>query len=266
MFRNTVKKYPNLVALAVKRVNTENPQPKRTGFLSRFQKSTDPNAKVWLGWSYADYYRDVIKFAKTLVALKITQKKSLNIIGFNAPEWAIAFYGSIVANVLPVGIYTTNTPDACHYISDHSEAEVVVAENQAQLEKYLSIWDKLPQLRYVVVWAKREGKIDYSKVPEERRAQVLPFWTTNLPDNKCIVGFIDLFMTIDIDPNANESERKVKEYYYEKEVNKRMDSQKPGSCATLVYTSGTTGSPKGVMLSHDNYSWLADQLKKDYNA
>ena len=53
----------------------------------------------------------------------------MNIIGFNAPEWSISFYGSITANILPVGIYTTNTPEACYYISNHSEAEVLIAEN-----------------------------------------------------------------------------------------------------------------------------------------
>ncbi len=85
--------------------------------------------KKWKFWTYCKYYRDSRKFSKTLIALKITQLKAVNIIGFNAPEWAISFYGSIMANILPVGIYTTNTPEACYYITDHSEAEVLIAEN-----------------------------------------------------------------------------------------------------------------------------------------
>jgi len=80
-------------------------------------------------WTYKDYYRDSIRFGKTLLALKITQMKAINIIGFNAPEWAISFYGAIMANILPVGIYTSNTAESCFYITDHSEAEVLIADN-----------------------------------------------------------------------------------------------------------------------------------------
>ena len=101
--------YPDNIAMAVKRGKGEE--------------------KKWKTWTYCKYYRDSRKFSKTLIALKITQLKAVNIIGFNAPEWAISFYGSIMANILPVGIYTTNTPEACYYITDHSEAEVLIAEN-----------------------------------------------------------------------------------------------------------------------------------------
>ena len=42
---------------------------------------------------------------------------------------------------MPVGVYTTNAPEACKYVAEHSDAEVVIAENRAHLAKYLEVWD-----------------------------------------------------------------------------------------------------------------------------
>ena len=52
-------------------------------------------------------------FAKSLHALGIDSWKSVNIMGFNSPEWAIAFYGSIFHNNIVSGVYTTNGAQAC---------------------------------------------------------------------------------------------------------------------------------------------------------
>ena len=73
---------------------------------------------------------NVLNFARALIYLKISTMKASNIIGFNSRSWFVAFYGSIYAKVLPVGVYSTNGPDACKYIADHSEAEVIIAENK----------------------------------------------------------------------------------------------------------------------------------------
>lgn len=48
--------------------------------------------------------------------------------GFNCPEWAIAFFGSIMHNQCVSGVYTTNGDDACRYQAEHSEAQVVVVD------------------------------------------------------------------------------------------------------------------------------------------
>ena len=93
-----------------------------------------------------------MKFACSLVHLNISQRASVNIIGFNAPEWAIAFFGSMFGNYIPSGVYPTNGPDACFYQADHSEAEVIVVENQEHLEKYLKIIDRLPKVKKIVVY------------------------------------------------------------------------------------------------------------------
>lgn len=64
-------------------------------------------------WTYKQYYDDSCLFAKGLISLGVTKCKAVNIIGFNAPEWCISFFGSIFANNLPVGVYTTNGAEAC---------------------------------------------------------------------------------------------------------------------------------------------------------
>lgn len=45
----------------------------------------------------------------------------------------------------------------------------------------------------------------------------------------------------------------------------RLNEPKPGNCCTFIYTSGTTGAPKAVMISHDNYTWIADATIKKFN-
>lgn len=91
-------------------------------------------------------------FGNGLISLGVNEFRAVNIIGFNHPSWNIAFYGSIFGKYMPVGVYTTNGPDACKYVAEHSDAEVVVVENRVHLAKYLKVWDDLPLLKYVIVY------------------------------------------------------------------------------------------------------------------
>ena len=63
----------------------------------------------------------------------------MNIIGFNSPEWFMADIGCIMAGGVAAGIYTSNNPEACHYVAEHSEAAVVVCEGREQLGKFQEI-------------------------------------------------------------------------------------------------------------------------------
>lgn len=74
---------------------------------------------IWHTRTYREYYDEVIQFGKALISSQL-YLKAVNIIGFNAPEWNIAFFGSIFARCLPVGIYTTNHQTVCEYIGRHS--------------------------------------------------------------------------------------------------------------------------------------------------
>ena len=76
--------------------------------------------------------------------------------------------GSILGGYLPIGIYTTNGPDACGYIAKHSECKVVVVENEAHLEKYGKIIDEIPFIQYYVIY---DGKVP-SNLPEKMKGKV----------------------------------------------------------------------------------------------
>lgn len=92
-------------------------------------------------------------FAKALQKLGINERKAVNISGFNAPEWTIAFIGSICNNNIGCGVYTTNSPEQCLFLADNSEAEIIVLDSVEQLVKYNSLIDKLPKVKaFVMYW------------------------------------------------------------------------------------------------------------------
>ena len=85
--------------------------------------------KKWVSWNYIQFYEEGRAFARALISLGIEQKTSVNIIGFNAPEWMIGFWGSLFGGYLPVGVYTTNNEGTCLHMLKDSNCQVVIAEN-----------------------------------------------------------------------------------------------------------------------------------------
>eukprot|EP00286_Rhodomonas_abbreviata_P009826 CAMPEP_0181342300 /NCGR_PEP_ID=MMETSP1101-20121128/30920_1 /TAXON_ID=46948 /ORGANISM="Rhodomonas abbreviata, Strain Caron Lab Isolate" /LENGTH=142 /DNA_ID=CAMNT_0023453735 /DNA_START=9 /DNA_END=434 /DNA_ORIENTATION=+ len=106
-FKNTVEKHGTCNALAS-------------------QEKVDGVLTPWKFWTYNEYWRDCEAFAKALIHLKVDTHKIVNILGFNAPAWLIAANGATLAGCIGAGIYMTNAPEACHYVTEHSKAEVVV--------------------------------------------------------------------------------------------------------------------------------------------
>lgn len=113
-------------------------------------------------YSYKDYYGESMKFglvggrtrrfAKSLLKLGLKPHDVCAMIGFNSPEYYFSLQGTWMAGCVTAGIYTTNSPEACEYVLQHSEAKVCVCQSGKSAKKIISLRDSLPQLKAIVVY------------------------------------------------------------------------------------------------------------------
>ncbi|XP_046814921.1 very long-chain-fatty-acid--CoA ligase bubblegum isoform X1 [Vespa crabro] len=164
-------------------------------------------------YTYKQYETEVKTVAKAFLKLGLERYHSVCILGFNSPQWFITDIAAIYAGGLAAGIYTTNSAEACQYNAQHSKANIIVVEDSKQLEKILTIKKNLVHLKAI---------IQYEGIPKE----------------KDVLSWDEL-----LEIGKKESDDKLEA------VLKTIGANE---CCTLVYTSGTVGNPKAVMLSHDN--------------
>lgn len=105
-----------------------------------------------LSWTWSQYLKEIEAFAKSMSVVGITERKSVNIVGHNSPEWVIAFMGGAFYNCISSGVYPTNNAEACFYQADHSEAELIVVDSMDQLKKYEANLHRLPNIKAIVVY------------------------------------------------------------------------------------------------------------------
>ncbi|XP_076245683.1 acyl-CoA synthetase bubblegum family member 1 isoform X2 [Calliopsis andreniformis] len=164
-------------------------------------------------YTFKEYETLVKTVAKAFIKLGLERYHGVCILGFNSPEWFISDLAAIYAGGFAVGIYTTNTPEACQYCAENSEANIIVVEDSHQLAKILQIRKNLPHLKAIIMY---EGT----------------------PQEEGVLSWNDLL--------------KIGEEESEDQLNNVLKRIGANECCTLVYTSGTVGNPKAVMLSHDN--------------
>ncbi|XP_058394027.1 long-chain-fatty-acid--CoA ligase ACSBG2 isoform X1 [Diceros bicornis minor] len=186
------------------------------------------SSEEWKILNFNQYYEACRKAARALIKLGLERFHGVGILGFNSAEWFIASLGAILAGGLCVGIYATNSAEACEYVITHAKVNVLLVENDQQLQKILSI----PRSRMETL----KAIIQYKLPMKESNAKNLYSWD----------DFMELSSSI---PDS--------------QLDQIVRSQQANQCAVLIYTSGTMGDPKAVMLSHDNITWLAGTAARD---
>jgi long-chain acyl-CoA synthetase len=175
---------------------------------------------IWRSISWREYGERAKHVGLGLVALGLVPKDVVSIIADNGPEWLYTDLGTMSVGGVTNGIYTTDSPRQVEYIVNDSGTRFFLAENEEQLDKILEVRARCPQLVKIFVY-------DMRGLHGFRDAQVMPF-----------EALLELGAGYDRGHCGAFDEM--------------VEIAAPADLAILVYTSGTTGPPKGAMLSHRN--------------
>lgn len=190
----------------------------------------------WISYTWLQFHKNVINFAKAAISIGVDPYQTVNILGNNSPEWFFAFLGGIYSCVIPVGIYLTNNTETCMYIAQHSNCGILCVDSVEQFKKYEKNLSDLKKLKAVVIWEQL--------------------------DSNTLKGFINQYVPVySFEDFISIGDRATVDI----EFYNRIDKQKPGNCSNVVYTSGTTGNPKAVLLSHDNITYTCKAGKTLFN-
>jgi long-chain acyl-CoA synthetase len=186
---------------------------------------------IWKQYTWADYAERAAAVGLGLRALGVAPGDRVAVHSLNRPAWALADMGIQGIGAVTVGVYPTSPAAELAYLLEHSGAKVLIAEDQEQLDKALEVRSRLPALERIVVVDPRG--VDLAGLPE-------------------LMTFAELEALGRSQDGQSDYAAAVAD----------IDPAKP---ALIVYTSGTTGPPKGAMLSHENLLAAARNGSREYS-
>lgn len=195
-------------------------------FLARVEQLGDETAHmekhfgIWHRYSWNDYHAAVAQIAGALSARGVKYGSRLGILSENRKEWVYADMAGHCLGTIVAGIYQTDAPAQCEHIITDAQIQVLFVENDEQLDKYLEIQNSVPSLELVVV-------MDMDGLDGFEHPKVIS-WDQLIAEGTAFVA-----------KNPSHLADCVAQTHSD-------------DVCLLVYTSGTTGKPKGAMISSRN--------------
>ena len=168
----------------------------------------------WKSHSWSTVADHVSRMAAFLVARGIGPGDRVMVSAENRPEWAIADLAAMSIGAIVVPAYTTNTEDDHHFILDHSGASIAITSGGVLATRVALAANRIPSIQTIVV-------MDDDFTPPDGLRPSIHRWENLIASNKPLADLDD-----------------------------RIAAQKPDDVCCFIYTSGTGGRPKGVMLTH----------------
>jgi len=175
---------------------------------------------IWQTWTWSEVSSQVRALACGLAAKGFKRGDKLALIGDNRPRLYWSMSAAQCLGGIPVPMYQDSVADELQFVVEHAEVRFAVAENQEQVDKLLEIKDRCPNLEFIIYCDPR-GIRDYSQ--------------------EFLIDFDSL------QKDGQEFETKQQSFFVDE-----IEKGKSNDVACILYTSGTTGDPKGVVLSYES--------------
>src|SRR5689334_13714898 len=173
---------------------------------------------IWQSWTWAQVLDEVRAFSVGLEELGLKRGDKFAVIGANRPRLYWAMCAGHALGAVPVPVYADSVADEMAYVLAHAEVTVAVVQDQEQVDKVLSVADRVPTLRHMV-YDEPRGLRDYDRTK---------------------LSWID-----DVQKLGRE---KLGQTGRLARWQESIAQGKGSDLSVILYTSGTTGRPKGVML------------------